>query len=132
MDKLLSETMSDKEKRLAMENSAMKDPEHLKLWLEKSGRRYLVFDGLELVDSLRFPEGVDRFMEIVACYSNHRRTIPSGRFEEQEEPTLGKRVTIPVMKGETLEIGELDRVIRYLVRQITDKEPTWSLDNPPK
>ena len=104
---------------------SLKDPEHLKRWLQESGRRYLVFDSVELVDSLPFPEGVDTLMQLVACYRDHRVAIPSGEYEMQGE------VKVPLCKGEVLEVFELDRVIRDLIRQITERDPTWDVNNRP-
>lgn len=110
---------------------SMKTPEHLKKWLEASGRRWLVLDTLELVDALPWPNGVDSLIQIIACYRDHRRVIPSGRVERQRDPTLKKEVDVPIMKDETLEVFELDRAIRYLIGQITTKDAKWKLENPP-
>jgi len=110
---------------------AIKDADHLKAWLEKSGRRWLVFNALELVDALPFPDGVDTLIQLIACYRDYRSVQPTGRVEAIKEPTLGGTVHAPVYKGETLEVEELDRAIRYLIRQITDVDPEWSLNNEP-
>ena len=110
---------------------SIKDAEHLKAWLEKSGRRWLVFNAIELVDALPFPDGVDTLIQLIACYRDYRSVQPTGRVESIQEPTLGKTVAAPIYKGEALEVEELDRAIRYLIRQITDKDPDWSLNNEP-
>ena len=112
-------------------NVAMKEPGHLKKWLQESGRRWLVFDSLELVDSLPFPDGLDTLMQIIACYRDHRRAIPSGGFEEMPDPTLGQKVRVPLMKDENLEVAEMDRLIRYYIGKASEKDPNWKLDNPP-
>lgn len=112
-------------------NVSIKNKDHLKKWLEASGRRWLVFEALDLVDALPWTEGVDDLMRVVACYRNHRSQIPTGRVEVQKDPTLGKQVEVPTMKTDLLEIEELDRCIRNLIRQASEKDPTWKLDNPP-
>lgn len=114
----------------AADRVSMQDPEHLKRWLAASGRTWLVFNALDLVDSLPWPDGVDLFKEIVACYKNHRATIPTGRVELQEDPTTGNMVEVQIMKGESLELEELDRAIRALVRLATERDAAWKLENP--
>lgn len=112
-------------------NVSIKDKEHLKRWLEKSGRRWLLFDSLGLVDSLPFPEGIDDLMRVVACYRDYRQAQPSGRVEIQKDPTLGKEIEVSINKSELLEVEELDRAIRALIRQASERFPTWKLENPP-
>ncbi len=101
--------------------TALKSPEHLKEWMEKSGRRFLVMDGLELVDSLPWPEGVIALTQLLACYRDHRATRETGRYETQKDPSDGEDVQIPIFKGETLELEELDRAIRYLIGMASDE-----------
>jgi hypothetical protein len=108
---------------------AMTSPEHLKAWLQETGRRWLVFDALELVDSLPFPEGVDSLIQLIACYRDHRRAIAAGRTEQQMDPTLGALVEVPAMKGEALELDELVRVVQFLIRQIVAQHPDWTIDS---
>jgi hypothetical protein len=109
-------------------NTAMRSPVHLKQWLDATHRRWLVFNAVELMDALPWPSGVDAFMQVVMAYRDHRRTIESGRTELVEEPLTGERVEVPVYKDEGLEVEELDRAIRYLVGQIREKRPEWSLE----
>lgn len=120
-------TMEETSKRLL--RVSIKDPEHLKRWLDESGRRYLIFDSMDLVDSLPFPAGIEQLMELIACYRDQRVTIPSGRTEKQKD-MLGKEQLIPITKTDVLEIEEIDRAIRFLVGQITTLDPSWSLENP--
>lgn len=122
--------MSSQERSEAQMRVSMQHPEHLKSWLVASGRRWLVINALELVDALPWPAGVDAFLQIVAAYRDHRGAMPSGRMEVIAHPN-GESITVPVMKGETLEVEELDRAIRYLIGQITAKDSTWKLENPP-
>lgn len=109
---------------------AVTTPTQLKAFLAASERRWLVLDALDLVDSLPWPEGVDDLIRVVTCYRNQRQTIETGRYETMETPA-GGTAEVPVYKGETLELEELDRCIRFLVAQATEKDPSWSLDNPP-
>lgn len=110
---------------------AIQSKEHLQRWIEESGRRWLIFNGRDLVDALPFPEGVDDFMRVVSCYRQYRSQVPSGEVERQIDPILGKEIKVEKMKDETLEVAELDRVIRFCVGLITAKDPNWRLDNPP-
>ena len=123
--------MSQEERVLAQQNVAMKSPEHMLEWLEKSGRKWLVLRSDHLVKALPWPDGVEFLIQILHAYRHHRLTIPSGRTEIQKDPITNMSIEIPVMLGETLEIEELDRAIRHLITQATQKDPTWSLDNPP-
>ena len=111
--------------------TAMKSPDHLKAWLDASGRRWLVFNGIDLIDSLTFPEGHNMFALIVAAYRDHRRTIPTGATEKMMNPDTKVEVEVPLTKGETLELEELDRAIRYLVAQMYQRKPDWKLEGDP-
>ena len=132
-DLLLKElrSMTAEERIEAIANVAMKDKGHLKKWLRSTNRVWLVFNSLELVDALRWPEGVDVLMQIIACYRDHRRAVPTGEVEMQLDPSTGESTEIPLYKREGLEVGELDAAIRDLVRQIKDEVPTWTLNDPP-
>lgn len=114
--------------------TAMKSPDHLRAWVEASGRRWLVLDGVEFTKALPFPHGVEAFMDMLAAYRDERRAVWTGRLEKyvgKNELTGDKIDTeLRVMKGEHLEVEELDRAVRYLVAQILELDPTWSLDRP--
>ncbi len=131
MSKLQTESLSTDELSKRIFNVSIKSKKHLRDWLEQSGRRWLLFDGLDLIDSLRFPEGVDDLMRVVAAYRDHRCSKFSGRTERQVEPTLGKTVEVPINKTELLEVEEMDRAIRFLIRQCSERFPSWRLENPP-
>ena len=122
-------TLEEQAQRLL--NVSIKDPAHLKRWLQETGRTWLVLDSLELVDALPFPDGLDTLIQIIACYRDHRNAIPNGKVEKQLDPIKGKEVDVPLMKTENLEVFELDRAIRFLISQITELEPSWNLQNPP-
>lgn len=115
-------------RRQALLNISMTTPMQLKQWLEASGRRYLVFDAYQLIDALPWPHGIDLLAQVIACYRDERRTIPSGRYTELKAGDPSTRV--PVMRGETLEADELDRCVRYLIRQLQELDSTWRLENP--
>lgn len=111
--------------------TAMKDPKHMRQWLEASGRRWLVFDALDLVEALPWPAGVEALIEIINCYRDHRRTQPSGRTQMVDPDWKGPPVEVPLMKGDMLEIEELDRCIRYLIGLASERDPQWSLEKAP-
>ncbi len=129
-DEIKDKETTMNERAEALLRVSLKDPDHLKRWLVESGRAWLVFNAAELVDSLPFPSGVDIFMQVIACYRDHRVVQPTGRYETQTEPTLGNKVQVAVMKTDNLEIEELDRCIRFLIKQASEKDPNWKLSNP--
>lgn len=131
MVKRLNPNMSMEERAMALLNVSIKSKDHLKRWLQASGRRWMVFDSKDLVDSLSWPEGITVLMEMIAAYREHRGGIASGEVENQTDPTLGKDIKVPLMKTDALEVAELDRAIRALIGQVTAKDPKWSLSNPP-
>jgi hypothetical protein len=81
------------------------DPNYLKRWLQESGRRWILMNAVELVDSLPWPDGVNDFKRVVDHYRAHRLTIPTGRVETQMDSD-GKRVEVSIQKGEVLEPEE--------------------------
>ena len=107
--------------------TAMKDPEHMKRWLNASGRMFIVLKADDLIDALQWPAGVDVFMGVVNAYAQRRRTIPSGELAQREDPLTGEMVDITLYKDESLTHGELDRCIRYLVAKMYEIDPTWKL-----
>jgi hypothetical protein len=83
---------------------AQTDPDALKNWLVASGRKYLVFNAVDLVDALRWPDGHQILQQMIEAYRNHRRTKQLARVEQQR--TLEGVVDVPAVKGETLEPEE--------------------------
>lgn len=112
-------------------NTAIQSVEHLLQWLDSSGRRWLVFNGHDLIKAMKFPEGHEVLMMIVAAYRDYRRTIPTGGVESMKNPDTGVVVDVPTMKDELLETEELDRAIRYLAAQMYERNPEWSLESDP-
>lgn len=112
--------------------TAMKSPQHLREWLEQTDRRWLVFNAVDLVESLPWPDGVDALVQIVASYRDHRSLIDSGRFHDIEVTNhLGTEIKrVPIGKDDTLEVEELDRAIRYLTAQLVAKKPDWKIEDP--
>ena len=116
-------------------NTAMKDPNHLKKWLEESGRKWLTFNTKDLVNAMPWPEGAQAFAQIISMYRDQRRTIATGRVEIQKhiDNVSDKEVDVevPIFKDETLEIEELDRAIRHMIGLASKKDPSWKLTNAP-
>lgn len=123
-------TMTPEEQAQARARISMASPEHLKMWLEATHRKWIVLNAVDLVGSLPWPEGVDDFARVVACYREYRRGIPTGDTEKVDTPD-GGTAEVPTYKGETLELVELDRCIRWLIGLASEKDPTWRLDNSP-
>lgn len=98
--------MSPSDRVEAMKRVSLKTPEALKTWLAASGRRWLIFDSLDLVDSLPWPGGVETLMQITTGYDDHRRT---------------RGITAPLTPS------ELDQVVRHLIGVLTEQDPTWNL-----
>lgn len=109
-------------------NTGMKSPQHLKKWLAESGREWIVINSSDWVDALPFPDFHNLFMQMCARYGAYRATLESGRTKLVE--TEKGEVEFPVMKAQTLEIEELDSAIRYLIRQASELDSNWSLENP--
>lgn len=109
-------------------STAMSSASHLKAWLKASGRAWLVINGDELVDALPWPGGVQEVMDLISLLARHRATKPTGRFGQVKDPLTKEMVDLPIMKSEALEPDELDRAIRYLVAQMLENDPKWSLD----
>lgn len=126
-----AEDLSHQELAERLLRVSLKDPQHLKKWLAESGRRYLVFDALDLVDSLEFPTGIKKLMEVIASYRDHRLNIPSGEFRNELDPTLGKEIKVSIPKSDVLTVTELDRAIRFLISQITQIDSSWVLERTP-
>lgn len=110
---------------------AMKDPDHMKGWMHASGRRWLVLNGDHLVDSLPWPDGVEAFMQVIACYRDHRAALDTGELQLVEHSESGEMREVPLYYPETLTLTELDRAIRWMVGRITDLDSDWKLTNDP-
>ena len=129
--------MSAIERSEAQLRVAMQSPQKLKQWIEATGRTWMVFNAIDLVDALPWPPpgakepvGIDYLMMIIQCYRDHRAAMETGDFETIKNPN-GVEHKVAIMKGELLELPELDRAIRFLIGQATEKDPAWTLNNPP-
>lgn len=131
----MSETLSAQEAALRRHRVSMKSKEHMIRWLEETGRRYLLLDAKDLVDALPFPDGCEALQVILRYYADHRASLPTGKSEltEIHDAKTGQpmKVELPTFKSEVLEVVELDRAIRYLINQASQRDPTWDLNNPP-
>ena len=116
----------------AQKNVAIKSPEHLKQWLSETGRRFLVFNALDLVDALPWPGGHEALVQIIMAYRDHRYAVPTGvSVTAPHAFHPGETINVPITKTEFLEIEEMDRAIRDLIGQASAKDPKWSLENSP-
>lgn len=111
--------------------TAMKSQEHLKKWVEESGRRWLVLNGAHLVDALPWPSGVEALMQVIACYRDHRAALDTGETQLVENPITKEMAEVPMYYPETLTLTEYDRAIRWMVGQVTEIDPDWKLTNEP-
>lgn len=102
---------------------SMKSKEHLKDWLKKTGREFIVFNAQDLVDSLSWPDGVEGLQAILFAYREHRRQIPTGEMEIVEvdgeradgEKVVGEKVEVPKMKDESLTDAEARKAVNQIV-----------------
>lgn len=64
------------EKENVLFKTAMKSPEHLKAWLEATGRKYIVINSVDLVNALwpqgRGPEALQTFQQCLEQYVAER------------------------------------------------------------
>lgn len=112
------------------ENVAMRSPEHMLHWLQETGRKWLVFNTEDMVRGQVWPHGIDALMQIISGYRQHRQAQPSGRFDTLKHPVTREMTRVPITKTDKLEIAEMDRAIRWLIEQITEADPDWSLNKP--
>ena len=118
--------MDSEDRILARERIAMKDKKKLKQFLEASGRRYLILDSWELLDA--FPDwawGSELLMQMISCLRAHRATIPTGRKETITDPRTKKQHDVDVMKGEALELEEVEGAIQQLINRGLEIDPNW-------
>lgn len=95
-------------------NVAIKSKDQLIRFLNNSGRRFFVMKSEDLITSLpHFEDGVLAIQNIVSCYRDHRRTIPSDRTELVANPITASAVEVTVMKDEALEPEEYDDLIEW-------------------
>lgn len=66
------------------ERVAQTSPEALKKWLVASGRKYLIFNSVDLVDALSWPEDHQLLQRLIDAYREHRRTQEIGKLHEQQ------------------------------------------------
>ena len=107
------------------ERVGLSDVDVLKRWLVDTGRRYLIFDSIQLVGSLSF-EGLKSIQCIIQAYREYRMGIPTGEKEIIPNPIDGSDCEVAVMYTDTFNLEELKAVHRYIVGQITDLDPSWT------
>ena len=97
--------------------TAQTDPDALKRWQLSSGRKCLVFNAVDLVDALHWPEGHQSFQQIIEAYRDHRQTKQSNRRETQRTSD-GVDVSVLVAKGEALEPEEKRELLQQLSEEL--------------
>lgn len=127
----MSEVVSAVELSERQMNVAIKSKKHMLEWLEATNRQWFLFNGKHLVEALPWPSGDEAFMQMVACYRDHRAVIPTGEIEWVEDPVTKEMKSVQQYHPESLTLVEMDRAIRWMVGQITSLDSDWSLDNPP-
>lgn len=148
MDPLLTKeakSMSAEERAEAQMSTAMASPDHLRQWLDETGRHWLVLNTDELVKALPWPTGVEALQNMLRAYRGFRQSVPTGEMAtlacsgatncqicilNNLKPSKDRHHEVPVFKEEELNVAELDRAIRYLVAQLTARDPSWSLEKP--
>lgn len=111
----------------AMDNVTLKGKDQLKRWLVDTGRRYLVFDSLQLVDSLSFPEGISILQGLIKTYSDYRSGIPTGKKRVEKNPVNGEDCEVDVMHTDTFTAEELEEVFKFVIKQIIEIDPNWRI-----
>lgn len=110
-------------------NTAIKTPDHLIKWLHATNKPWLVFRMEDVVRGQSWPEGVQALILLIQGYKDYRSTVGTGQKEAIPHPTRGK-IHVDRMKGEDLELQELDQCIRWLIAKAVDRDPNWSLEQP--
>lgn len=113
---------------IAQQRTAMKDPKHLRQFLLSSDRRFLVFNALDMVDALPWPDGHAALIQCVAAYNHARAAELNGLATKSRvnDPRTGSPALLEVKmtKHELLEPEEIDEAILQLQRlknQILDE-----------
>lgn len=95
--------------------NGMASPQHLKDWLRKTRRHFVVLKSDDLVDSLPWPDGVESIIEIIECYRQHRAVKTVDDFDENGAPY--KRAM-----DDRLELQELYSLREFVADLITEEE----------
>lgn len=119
--------MGEQERKEALDNVAIQTREQLIRFLHESERKWLVLNTGHLVEALPFPQGVLMVQQIIAWYRNHRATVGTGRKQTVMDPVSRESIVIEEGHGEALEIREAEDVIRFLLDNIRQRDPTWTL-----
>lgn len=105
----------------AMESVSLKDKDTLRKWLIETGRRYLIFDTIHLIDALAFPEGIGVLQHLIKAYGDYRRGLPSGDTKEETNEVTGEVCNVPIMLDEVMNREELIEVHTY-IGELIDRE----------
>lgn len=98
--------LSLQEKLEAIYNTSLRSKEQLRKFLLRTGRKWLVFNAIDLVDSLSWPEGVTTLQAIINCYKEQRC------FENS-------------LRGDQLDLDEIKECVQFLKVLGKEKDPSW-------
>lgn len=100
---------------------------HLLEWVHATQREWMVFNTVDLIKSLPFPDGVSVFQQLITQYRDYRRVKPTGRKIEERNPKTGKPMVVDEMHGEQLSLVEAEGALRYLLTLVRELDPQWTL-----
>lgn len=120
--------MEAKEIQEALERVSLKDKDTLKNYLLDSGRRYMIFNSVHLVDALSFPTGIAMLQTIIHQYKEHRNTIPTGNYRSEKNPVDSQFVSVPIMLEDKFNLDEMKDLVKFLLNKITDMDPSFRIE----
>jgi hypothetical protein len=99
--------------------TAMRSVAHLLAWLDATDRKFIVFKADDLVKGFPDPDaGVAFLQQAIGMYRDFRSTQPTGEIEKNAlVDSDGARRDIPIMKGESLGLEELNELVAWAFRQ---------------
>lgn len=93
------------------------NPQHLKNWLKASGREYIVFNAIDLVNALTWPDEIHLLQQIIAKYGHYRSQFSASRPRDDSQVT--------VAKTDALDLPEIVGAMRQLLAQANQIDPDW-------
>ena len=99
---------------------SMGDPNKLKEWVEASGRKYILLNASDLIDAMGWPDDCIQFQRLIEAYREYRSTVPTGRFEKQQDPKTKQWVDVSITKAEVLEPEEKLELFEQLRNELVE------------